>query len=196
MQGVLDFSMILGERVFNQREITYKFKLFNTAYTQRKVVETRLKQQLMPYGEQALYDSHDKDYYWLGKCKSVEVEDDEKLKFLVATIIFKCYPFMIGKNTYFTDVWDDFNFETDVANFTKYDVNGTRTILLYNASTNSVKPEIVATGDFNVILNGEKFTFKKGKSSNILFSLTIGLNKLTVEGNGTISFHYRTEVMG
>lgn len=196
MQGVLDFSMILGERVFNQREITYKFKLFNTAYTQRKVVETRLKQQLMPYGEQALYDSHDKDYYWLGKCKSVEVEDDEKFKSLVATIVFKCYPFMIGKNTYFTDVWDDFNFETDVANFTKYDVNGTRTILLYNASTNSVKPEIVATGDFNVILNGEKFTFKKGKSSNILFSLTIGLNKLTVEGNGTISFHYRTEVMG
>lgn len=195
MQGVLDFSMILGERVFGNREIEYKFKLFDADYSQRKVTETRIKQELVPFGEQKLVDSHDEGYYWLGKCKEVEVENDEQFRIMTVTVKFDCYPFLIGKNSYFTDVWDDFNFETDVANFTKYEVNGTKTIYLYNASANSVKPEVVATGDFNVFLNQEKFVFKVGSSSNILFSLTVGMNKLTVEGEGTIAFHYRTEVM-
>lgn len=195
MQGVLDFSMILGERVFKNREIEYKFKLFDTDYSQRKVIETRIKQELMPFGEQKLIDSHDIGYHWLGKCKEVDIENDEQFRSMIITIKFECYPFLIGQNSYFTDIWDDFNFETDVANFTKYEVNGTKTIYLYNASANSVKPEIVATSDFNVFLNQEKFVFKTGKSSNILFSLATGLNKLTVEGNGTIAFHYRIEVM-
>ena len=38
-QGVLDFSALLGSRVFKNREIEYVFMLFNTPYNQRKIVE-------------------------------------------------------------------------------------------------------------------------------------------------------------
>ena len=47
MQGVLDFSSVLGERVFEPREITYEFKLPFTEYEGRKVAERRIKSQMV-----------------------------------------------------------------------------------------------------------------------------------------------------
>ena len=44
-QGVLDFSALLGSRVFKNREIEYVFMLFNTPYNQRKIVERNIKQK-------------------------------------------------------------------------------------------------------------------------------------------------------
>ena len=95
-QGVLDFSALLGSRVFENREIEYVFMLFNTPYNQRKIVERNIKQKLMVHPRNKLYDTHDSDYYWLGKCKSVEVENGEQFNQLTVTIIFDCYPYMIS----------------------------------------------------------------------------------------------------
>ena len=36
MQGVLDFSMLLGERVFNNRTLTYSFYTKSMSYRKRK----------------------------------------------------------------------------------------------------------------------------------------------------------------
>ena len=49
---------------------------------------------------------------------------------------------MIRDKNYFDDVWDDFNFEADVAGYTQFEVDGTRTITLYNAGDTTVKPTI------------------------------------------------------
>lgn len=58
-QGVLDFSALLGSRVFENREIEYVFMLFNTPYSQRKIVERNIKQKLMVHPRNKLYDTHD-----------------------------------------------------------------------------------------------------------------------------------------
>lgn len=196
-QGVLDFSALLGSRVFKNREIEYVFMLFNTPYNQRKIVERNIKQKLMVHPRNKLYDTHDANYYWLGKCKSVEVENGEQFNQLKVTVTFDCYPYMISHTDYFDDYWDTFEFDEDVANYTKYVVNGSLEFPLFNAGSVAVKPEITVNNTFRVKVNDENFIeFQSGSKQDYYLSLKPGLNKVIVEGNGTIQFHYQKEVMG
>lgn len=196
-QGVLDFSALLGSRVFKNREIEYVFMLFNTPYNQRKVVERNIKQKLMVHSRNKLFDTHDSYYYWLGKCKSVEVENREKFNHLKVTITFDCYPYMISNTDYFDDCWDAFDFDDDVANYTKYIVNNSLDFKLVNTGSVPVKPKIIADSQFSVKVNNEEpIIFEAGSRQDYYLSLRPGLNDIHVEGTGTIKFHYRKEVMG
>lgn len=196
-QGVLDFSALLGSRVFKNREIEYVFVLFNTPYERRKVVERNIKQKLMVHSRNKLFDTHDSNYYWLGKCKSVEVENGERFNQLKVTITFDCYPYMINHTNYFDDYWDTFEFDEDVANYTKYVVNGSLEFPLFNAGSVAVKPKVTVDSTFRVKVNDENFIeFQSGSKQNYYLSLKPGVNKVRVEGKGTIQFHYQKEVMG
>lgn len=196
-QGVLDFSALLGSRVFKNREIEYVFMLFNTPYNQRKIVERNIKQKLMVHSKNKLFDTHDSNYYWLGKCKSVEVENGERFNQLKVTITFDCYPYMISHTNYFDDYWDTFEFDEDVANYTKYVVNGSLEFPLFNAGSVAVKPKVTVDSTFRVKVNDEDFIeFQSGSKQDYYLSLRPGVNEVRVEGNGTIQFHYQREVMG
>lgn len=196
-QGVLDFSALLGSRVFENREIEYVFKLFNTPYNQRKIVERTIKQKLMVHPRNKLYDTHDSNYYWLGKCKSVDVENGERFNQLTVTIVFDCYPYMISHTNYFDDLWDDFEFDEDVANYTKYKVKGFLTFPLYNAGSVSVRPKVIVDSQFSVKVNdGSPIVFEEGSKQDYYLSLRPGINEVYVEGTGIIQFHYQKEVMG
>ena len=195
-QGSLDFSMLLGERVFDMREIRYEFIIFNSIYSDRKIAERKIKQELMIHGQQKLFDTHDPSYFWLGKCKSVEVENDHQFNKLKAIITFECYPYMFRHGDYFDDVFDTFDFNNDVACFTKYVIKGSLDFILINPGSFSVKPEIIATSDLKVTINEESANFSKEISKDYYISLKPGLNNIRVEGTGTVSFRYNIEVMG
>ena len=196
-QGVLDFSALLGGRVFKNREIEYVFMLFNTPYERRKIVERNIKQKLMVHPRNKLYDTHDANYYWLGKCKSVEVENGERFNQLKVTVTFDCYPYMFSNTDYFDDYWDTFEFDEDVANYTKYIVKGSLDFPLFNAGSVAVKPEIIVDNRFSVKVNDEKpIVFEAGSKQDYYLSLRPGVNDIHVEGTGTIKFHYQKEVMG
>ncbi|HFI0463825.1 TPA: hypothetical protein ACGO1T_001015 [Streptococcus suis] len=195
-QGVLDFSMILGERTFNNREITYEFIAPWMNYGQRKKLERTIKQLTMRHGRSRLYDTHDQAYYWLGKCKSVEVEDDEEYKRLIIKIVFDCYPFMFTYYNYFDDVWDTFDFEEGIANFTKYEIRGTKQIYLFNTGTTSVAPTVITDAPITVSIDGRDYQYQTGTSEDYVLGLSPGENILTVTGNATVSFRYAAEVMG
>ena len=184
MQGVLDFSLIMGERTFTNREITYEFIAPWLNYGRRKQLERNIKQLIMMHGRSQLFDTHDIGYYWLGKCISIE------------TIVFDCYPFMLTIYNYFDDVWDTFNFDTDVANFTKYEINGTRDILLVNVGSTAVSPKITTSAPIKITLNDEVYSFDTGASEDFVLELLPGENYLKVEGDAVVSFHYAHEVMG
>lgn len=197
MQGVLDFSSLLGGRVFENREIEYTFTIFETTYLQRKIVERDIKQKLMAHGRNKLYDTHDANYYWLGKCKSVSVEDDEEYRTLTVTIVFDCYPYMFSNAEYFDDFWDTFDFDDDVANYTKYIVKGELDFPLFNAGSVPVKPKVITDSRFLVKINDEDpIVFEAGSKQDYYLSLRPGVNDVHVEGTGIIQFHYQKEVMG
>lgn len=195
-QGSLDFSMLLGERIFDMREIRYEFIIFDSIYSDRKIAERKIKQDLMIHGQQKLYDTHDASYYWLAKCKSVEVENDNRFNMLKAIITFECYPYMFRHGDYFDDVFDTFDFNNDAACFTKYVIEGSLDFILLNPGSVSVKPEIIATSDLKVTINEESANFSKGISKDYYLSLKPGLNNIRVEGTGAISFRYNIEVIG
>lgn len=142
-QGEIDFSMLLGERVFRNRPLTYEFISKKMRYGQRKVLENRIKRLNMMGDIGEIYDTHDAGYYWRGKCEYIEVIDDAEFNRLSVIIEFNVYPFLIDTKHYFDDVWDDFDFDVDVANWTKYEVDGVRTITLYNSGDTTVRPNII-----------------------------------------------------
>lgn len=145
-QGIQDYSMIFGEPKFKNREHTYKFLAPNVTYDKRKIAEQNIKRKLMMNGIGPIYDTHDAGYYWLGKCTSVKVEDDADFNELTVTIKFNVYPFMFTIKSWFDDVWDTFNFDRDVANFTKYQIKGEREIVLFNTGDITVTPTIIVEG--------------------------------------------------
>lgn len=195
-QGNLDFSMLLGERVFENRELTFKFILPDMEYQKRKLMEIKIKRQLMRHGNNRLYDSAIQGYYWLGKCESVSIEHDYQYNKFVAEIVFDCYPYMFYAEDYFTDIFDDFDLEYGIAGYTKFAVKDNLQTTISNSGTISVKPDIICDSNFKATLNGESFEFKEGKNKNHHFSLKPGTNELVISGNGTFWLRYHIEVMG
>lgn len=195
MQGVHDFSMMLGERIFDNRDIKYVFKKYNVNYENRKILENRIKDELMSVGQEAILDTHDPAYYWFGKAKSVNVDDDHEKNKLVVTIVFDCYPFLLKNNAYFDDIWDTFNFDYDVANWSRYKVNGFKKITLINVGSTAVSPTIISDSKMEVTIDGSSYTIPKGTSSNVFIKISRGINQLNVVGHGEICILFRTELM-
>lgn len=191
MQGVYDFSQLNGgERYFDNREITYQVMLFEQDYPTRKYAEQEIKRQLMPLGIQPLYDSHDNGYHWLGKCKSVSVEDDEEKGTLACTVVFNCYPFAIYNYAEGYDDWDDVYFPNWFFQRTKYEVNGTRRVILFNVGDASQETEITINGNISVIGDFGSLNLSSGHYPTSQIFLNIGENRITLVGKGSIEFKF------
>ncbi|EAE4828483.1 TPA_asm: hypothetical protein GYV56_12605 [Listeria monocytogenes] len=196
MQGVYDFSMMLGERVFQNRLITYEFQMFNVPYRERKIFEIRLKQKLMPCGITRLKDSHEDGFYWLGKCTSVTVEDDETYQSLKAVISFDCYPFMISEKTEWDDIWDTVNFSLDIFQITHFDLLGEKEIALFNTGSVSVVLEVITTNPITIKKGNSEYSFSAGVTKDESFRIDTGRNDLVIKGYASVKFEFVKEVLG
>lgn len=197
MQGELDFSMLTGDRIFESRELKYKFIALTRPYSERKILENTIKRLVMPHGKSNLYDTHDGKFFWYGKCKSVDVDDDAEYDCLTVVLTFKCYPLMYSFYDYFDDYFDDFDLDTETAAYTKFPISGATEIEVLNTGSASVSPEVIASSPMTVKdESGTTYTYKAGTSVDYILTLKQGVNKLTVTGNGTIAFHFHKEVMG
>src|SRR5699024_7335189 len=193
--GVYDFSNILGERIFDNRSISYTFQIYEHDYDRRKHEQTVLENKLLGTHITRLEDSYDEDYYYLGKCVSINTTDDHVYNRLIVVVEFDCYPFKISKLPEGHDIWDEFNFELDVAQVIEFGVNGTRDITLYNAGASSVVPTIIASSEFTIEKGTVSVTVPSGTSKSDLIRLQSGENKLKVTGNGTIEFNFHKELI-
>lgn len=196
-QGSLDFSMIGNERYFENRIITYEFKLPNRSYSDRKSAEREIKSELMKIGRSQLKDTHDDGFYWYGKFKSVKVKDDPIKRCLIATLEFDCYPFLIALVDYFDDIWDDFDFEYGVANWSRWSITIKQTIPIYNPGDTTIVPKIITTDAMKIVKDGETYNFTAGESENVLLKIAPReLIYLDITGSGDISFRFSREVLG
>lgn len=196
MQGAHDFSMMLGERIFDNRTITYEFVAFKKQYPERKILENKIKDVLMSTGYNPLYDTHDADGFWWVKCESVKVKDDAEYNKLRVEIDFTGYPYFKMATNYFDDVWDTFNFNYDVACFSRYDVFGYQEIKFFNVGSTSISPTIYSSNDDMIIhIDNQLYPLKKGLNENYFMKLKRGVTDLIVFGTGTIVIYGRMEVM-
>lgn len=195
--GVLDFSNITGERFYEQRTITYQIMMVGVEYEQRKQYENRCKRLLMSPYDQRLYDTHDRGYYWVGKCKSVKVDDNQEKRQLTFNIEFSLYPFAIKNNadSSIYDDWDTFDFENDFIQPFSYRVTDEKEVMLVNIGENSVSPTVVTSDKIVIIKDGGRFEFSPKKPTDYLFNLGKGISKLMIKGNATVRFVIKSEVL-
>lgn len=140
--GLQDYSMIFGERKLGNRKHAYKFLYPGQPLAKRNSIEKSIRRELLTQGNQPLYDSYIPGFYWLGKVEDVKAKHDEEYNELVVTVIFDLYPYMFTNKAWFDDVWDDFDLNNGVANYTKYAINGELDIVLFNTGDKTIAPVI------------------------------------------------------
>jgi phage-related protein len=140
-----------------------------------------------------LIDEDLKGYYYMAEC--TDVNFDNYYSFGLIDITFTAYPFKIGEAYEGNNLWDSFNFELDVLQDTKFTVNGTLSVSIYNPSVIDIEPEIIASSQFEITLDNKKYVVEVGTSKDYRFKLKKGANNLTLKGNGTIEFRFRKEVL-
>ena len=111
------------------------------------------------------------------------------------TATFNAYPFRLYGWVEGNDLWDRFNFELDVSQEVKFEIEGTKDIVLYNQGATHVKPIIIASADMEIVKDDITYSIEKGTTNDWQFVLGVGENHLTVKGTGTIEFEFRKEVL-
>lgn len=196
MQGVYDFSRLLGERVFENRKVTIKLVKPQAIYQERKALEQAARDQLMLNEIMPIYDSWLDGCHWLGKCESVEAEDDHEYNRLTLTVVFDCYPFALKNASGYSDEFDIDYFVDGVDQWTGFWINGMKKILLINEGANATSPTITATANMLITLSdGSTVSVKKGENQDLFFKLARGENHLLISGSGHISFTMEQDVM-
>lgn len=197
-QGVYDFSMMMGERIFENRSLSFVFYIYERNYNYRKVDQTYLENKLMRTGISPIYDTHDPGYYYLGKCVSVSVEDDHIFGRLVISIEFDCYPFMIALQEEGNDDWDSFDFELDYSQDNSYYIPNGKTvnIELMNVGSAGVTPKIVTDKPITIIKGNATYQISAGTTEDEEFRIEIGNNPMSVTGNNaTVQFLFYKELI-
>lgn len=194
--GYYDFSNLYGEATYEERKLTYKFRLKGSNIKSVNNKYTNILKWLTDGKQEPLFDDLFKGYYFLAECEGdVNFKElDTNKKFATIEVTFNAYPFKISTMQDGHDTWDDFNFELDMVQDTKFIVNGTQSVKLYNNGSIAINPTIVCSSDMQIKKGSNIYNFKQGTSKSI-FKLDKGLNDLIIIGNGTIEFKWYKELL-
>lgn len=178
-----DFSTIYGEQTYGNRLVKYTINVVDKDTLENigmhtvanRIIDWVLSSDTM----KPLYDEQDPDYHFLGEVRDEPALTDS-FNFGKLAITFDCYPYRIKNLEEGNDVWDSFNFDTDIAQRVKYDVKGNRAINLINISEHAVEYRVATTGD--VTYNGPSLMEK-------------GNNTFVFTGTGTAEVIWHREVI-
>ena len=158
-QGVIDLSHLRGERVYDNREVSYTFYRFGVSKNaEAGMVQITLQNLLMGEVDQTLYDSYEPMYHFKGKCTEVSVEDDFEYGRLAIEITFELYPFKIANVPESWDLFDSFNFSLDVMQkslWTQRVTAGT-TLQVINSGKNSCDMLVTVSRDMEVWVSKDR----------------------------------------
>lgn len=193
-----DFSSLYGgEQTYQPRPLVYPFNIYRK--TIGKVPMNTMKTKFINWlmrnnGKQKLYDDAYPGYYFLAEIEG-NSSFDEDYDTGILTVEFNAYPFMISELKEGHDIWDDFNFELDMAQPVNFVVNGSLEALLYNVGIPSLQPIITTSSSMEIIKDNIKYNIPSGISKSEDFTLDQGENDLIITGNGSISFEFHKELI-
>lgn len=193
-----DFSNIYGGQEYTERELAYTFNVIGNTGSKEEfhILESEILNWLYgPSGKITLKDDLFPGYYFLAEADGNP--DDEYILFFGGTLTakFSAYPFKIAETEEGNDIWDSFNFLLDYAQTTEFKVNGSMDAVLYNPGIPPAYPDIVSSTPIQLTKDGVTYNVPAGQSSSPDFMLKPGENKIKIIGNGTISFHFKKEMI-
>lgn len=195
MQGDRDFAIpLFGERIYKNRPLEYTFKghEYNNAH---KLFDKRMLENWLLTGTYTpLYDDNEPMYYYMARCVGVVLNSDSGNSESLYTLTFDAYPFKIKEAKEGSPYWDDYDI-SDYYQESKHTINGSKTIQFMNTGSKGVAPKIVASAPFTITKGNQSLTVGAGTSENKLFRFEMGMNTMTVTGNGTIEFIFHKELI-
>ena len=194
MNGSYDFSLLYGEQTYDEREITYTFSLPKKDKVKLNMLKIKIIEWLYDGIQSKIYDDQFPNFHFLAECTDIDY-DESFYNYAQLTATFIAYPFKISTLQDGHDIWDEFNFELDMIQDTKFDVIGNKSITLYNNSIIGIYPPVICDNNFEVIKNGITYSFTPGEVKSFNFKLDKGENNLLLKGNGAIEFKWSKEVL-
>ena len=193
MNGSYDFSLLYGDQTYSERKLEYTFNLNEKNKIEMNVKKIQVLEWLNDGGKQPLYDDTIPGFYFLAEVEDDDFSEDGKNGEL--TVTFNAYPYKIASRNEGNDIWDDFNFELDYMQETKFDVSGSKFVNIINPSSKNINPIVICSSEFNVIKDSTTYKFNGGTTKDWIFTLDKGENNLILNGNGSIEFVFRKEVL-
>lgn len=193
MNSEYDFSNLYNELTFGERKVTCKYAIPTVDTEMLNIKYSQLLNVIMKY-ELILEFNDIKGYYFKGKIDNTP-NFEEISVFGTLTVVYSCYPFKVSTLQDGHDIWDEFNFELDMVQDTKFEVENIKNIQLYNNGATGINPIVTCSNDMEIIKGNTTFKFKAGESRSWSFKLDKELNNLTIKGTGTIEFKWYKEVL-
>lgn len=193
MNGSYDFSLLYGEQTYSERQLDYTFNLNEKNKIALNIKKIKILEWLNDGGKQPLYDDTIPGFYFLAEVDECVFNEDGRNAEL--TVTFNAYPYKIAEKNEGNDIWDEFNFELDYAQDTKFTVAGEKTIELYNLGSSLITPTVKTTASFYVVKRGITYKFNKGVTTDWRFVLEKGINNIDIHGTGDIEFIFKREVL-
>lgn len=193
MNGMYDFSSLYGGQTFEEETRIYEFNLVVKDKYDLEIQKIKLSDWLLDGEQVEIYDDLLVGYHRLAECVDLSFEENHNYVKVIAT--FRAYPFKIRDKHEGDDIWDTFNFELDVAQDVKFTVESFKSEVLINSGSSVVTPVVICSAPMIVTLNNKVFKFPKGESKDYRFMLKKGDSSLNIEGQGTIEFKFRKEVL-
>lgn len=193
-----DFSELYGEQSLTNRQLSYTFNVFD-ARTHSKLAMNRLKTKALNHFMRTnklieLYDDDYPGFHFLAEVRERPTFNETR-GLGTMTVVFECYRYMIYNKYEGDDIWDTFDFDFDIAQMTKFDVVGTKTILLINDSIVNSRPTVKCTAPMDIIYKDITYKFSSGMTQSVDFRLSERMNELRIVGNGTIEFLWHKELI-
>lgn len=144
-----DYSGVYGSQTYEPRTLSYPFNVYNSVNPSpqnMQVAKMKLMNWLSGLPQGRLYDDAIPGYYFMAELDG-DASFDDDFTAGILTAKFRAYPFMIADLPEGNDIWDTFNFELDVAQQVKFDVNGSLSVTLLNVGITAVQPDIKVSAD-------------------------------------------------
>lgn len=172
MSGYYDFSNLLGQSTFKERQLEYTFDLVATEEKTLEELKTDVAMWLLNVHNANIYDDELANFHFVGSISGCDISEDED--YAEIKVVFTCQPFKIA------------NEETEIVL-----ENGETTIDYIGMNTNIF---VVATGNTAIEINNVNVSVGTTKT---MLSLPLTTDGLTINytGNETVTISYIKEVI-
>ena len=193
MNGAYDFSGIYGEQTYEERTLEYIFNLNCRSKIELNSKKIKVLDWLLNSFKDNLSDDTIPGYFFSAECEEVDFKEDGINAEISVT--FMAYPFKFNLYQEGNIPWDDFNFELDYIQETKFNVSGSKAINVINSGSKRISPTVICSSEFYVIKGDTTYKFNVGSTKDWRFTLDKGNNNLILKGTGNIEFVFRKEVL-
>lgn len=195
MNSSYDFSTVgsNGEITYEQRSITVVLLLPTSSKEQLHILYSNILEWLQDVGQSQLIFGDIIDYYFLGEIEAASTFEEITI-FGKLTITFVAEPFKTGINLEGSDIWDTFNFETDVLQDVEFDVIGSKQVNIINVGR-LVCPTINVNAAMSLIFNSKTYNLVVGDNKIYSLKLLNGDNNIAINGTGHINFIFRKVIL-